>query len=452
MTTPVRFSRPDHHGLLLGLRAPQLAVLSFAAAVAVLVLLSAPNTAGLAAAGLVLSLTAVCVSVRPGGRPLDGWASIALRWYAGGARTWRGAPPAVDPPPPLAGIKILNVTYTGHPTPIAIVQDTRHGRLTAVLHLTGGALTLTDPDQAQQHLDRWGATLDSLGSVRNVRLTWLHQSGPASLAEVAPDLDEADPTDPIWQAYSELVTTLKPNARTHRSHLALTVDRNREPLSTAAERLIDLTLDLVLRLGAAGLHAETVLARPAVVELFARAFDPESESTVYPWPAATQRRWASYRTDDTEHATFWLADWPRVAVAGGFLDELLTHPPEGVTVRFALLAAPVGAGTSMRRIRAARAGHVADDELRAQGGMLNSMQRQQDCEDLVRHEQQLAAGHVEFRHRAHLTVTAGTEDTLEQACRALTARAGTAHLRLTRCHGEQAETFTYTLPVGRGLD
>ncbi len=452
-----RFPRADTRPVLLGLRWPQLAVLTVTATVALGLLITMPSIVGLAAAVAALTAGAVVVGVRPGGRPVEEWVPIALRWYAGGARTRRAPRPAVPPPPPLAGITLHAAHHPNHPTPIGLIADRHTGAWTAVIELDGTDLTHNNPDEAAHRAAAWGTYLDTLPTDVGLRVTWLHTATPIRPNDDLPEAIDADPADPTWASYLQLLGALTGDARTHRSHLAYTITPPRRALrlrsdepSTAAEAAVDLALRAGELLAPAGLRVARVLDREAVVDLFARAFDPTRPTgTSCPWPTRTDETADTYRTDRTLHATFWVADWPRRDVPVGFLDELLTFPNE--TVRFALTIEPDNPTAATRRVRAARAGRLADDELRQRSGYLDSVERGNEQQRLAEHEQHLADGHHDHRYAGHLTITATTPEDLDKLAAAVTTASAAAQLEIRRLWGEQADAFTTTLPLGRGL-
>jgi hypothetical protein len=70
---------------------------------------------------------------------------------------------------------------------------------------------------------------------------------------------------------------------------------------------------------------------------------------------------------------------------------------------------------------------------------------------VLRRESELADGHAEFRFSGYVTVGGATEAELDVACAEIEQAARQANLELRRLFGQQAEAFTWTLPLGRGL-
>ncbi len=49
---------------------------------------------------------------------------------------------------------------------------------------------------------------------------------------------------------------------------------------------------------------------------------------------AVRPEWDAVRTDGTWHATYWIAEWPRIDVTPDFLGPLLLRPAAAVARRW----------------------------------------------------------------------------------------------------------------------
>jgi hypothetical protein len=163
---------------------------------------------------------------------------------------------------------------------------------------------------------------------------------------------------------------------------------------------------------------------------------------------ASDEGWSAVHADGTWHATYWVAEWPRLDVHPDFLTPLLLGEGRRTV---SVLMAPVPADRAAREARAARTADMADEELRTRAGFLPSARRDREAEGVLRRETELAAGHAEYRFAGYVTVTAGDREELEAACVETQQAAQRAHLELCRLYGRQEEAFTWTLPLGRGL-
>jgi hypothetical protein len=166
------------------------------------------------------------------------------------------------------------------------------------------------------------------------------------------------------------------------------------------------------------------------------------------WPLASDEAWSSFRTDESWHATYWIAEWPRVDVSPDFLVPLLVG---GGRRTVAVIMAPVPPGRALREARSARTADVADAQLRDRAGFLPSARRDLEAEGVARRESELAEGHAEFRFSGYVTISGPDRAELEVLCAEAEHAAQTAHVELKRLHGRQAEAFTWTLPLARGL-
>lgn len=166
------------------------------------------------------------------------------------------------------------------------------------------------------------------------------------------------------------------------------------------------------------------------------------------WPSVVEEEWGWLRADDAYHATFWVEEWPRIPVRPDFLSPLLLGSRATRTVSLTVEAVPPG--KAARQVEAARTADLADEELRRRGGFLSSARRRQ-AEGVARREEELADGHADCRFSGYITVSAPDPDTLEDARGEVEQLAQQCRLQLTRLRGQQAEAFTWTLPLGRGL-
>jgi hypothetical protein len=168
----------------------------------------------------------------------------------------------------------------------------------------------------------------------------------------------------------------------------------------------------------------------------------------FPWPMATDVEWAQVHTDANWHATYWIAEWPRVDVGPDFLAPiLLGRLRRSVSV----VMEPVSPSRAVRAVEAARTADIADSELRRRGGFLSTARRAREAELVARRETELADGHGSYRFSGYVTVTASGPAQLEEGCQATEHAAGQARLELRRLYGEQERALLCTLPLCRGL-
>ena len=112
---------------------------------------------------------------------------------------------------------------------------------------------------------------------------------------------------------------------------------------------------------------------------------------------------------------------------------------------------PLAIDRSTREVEAAITRDRADRELRTRFGQSETARQRQAHEATARREAELAAGHGEVRLSGFVTVSGRDPDDLRRSCAEVLDHAARAHLELRRLYGQQAEAFTFTLPLGRGL-
>jgi hypothetical protein len=255
-------------------------------------------------------------------------------------------------------------------------------------------------------------------------------------------------------SYQDLVARALPGMVRHDAWLVLVVGAGggRVPSPTGSRGIDALRRELRLlqgQLRAADLDPGTPLDRRELRDLIA---GPGGGGTgrggVTTWPLAADEGWAAHRADGMWHATYWIAEWPRVEVRPDFLGPLLIGPARAAV---SVLMAPVPADKAVRQVRSARTADLADSELRTRAGFLQSARRERESEGVARREAEMADGHQDFRFTGYVTVSAADRDRLATACAEVEHAAQSARVELRRLFGRQAEAFTWTLPIGRGL-
>ena len=106
---------------------------------------------------------------------------------------------------------------------------------------------------------------------------------------------------------------------------------------------------------------------------------------------------------------------------------------------------------STREVEAAITRDLADRELRRRFGQSETARQRQAEEATARRESELAAGHGEVRLAGFVTVSGRDPDDLRRGCSEVLEQAARARLELHRMYGQQADAFTFTLPLCRGL-
>lgn len=489
-----RFGPLERRGIVGGLRTGQLTVCGAALALAVLLLSAAPGGAGAAAAAAV-TLAGATISFLPiAGRTIEEWTPVVVRWFVRGGRRGyrsdaptRGAVGTVDSeleqpvslPPEVGAVELLAAPLRGEE--IGILKDRVAHAYTAVLAVRVRSFGLLDRAEQERRLEGWGAVLSGLAREQSPirRLQWLERTVPSDGDQVARYLqEERDPTVPLSASsvasYIELVESAGAVTQDHELFVCLTIDAKRawrqvKRLGRGDEGAVTLLVreleTLAERLVAADVHVQGALRPRMLARAIRDAYDPygrtfrnragavdgERSGTdpAHAWPLATQPEWGTYRTDSALHATFWVSQWPRIDVGATFLAPLLMQT--NVLRSVSMVMEPVPPSLAIRRVEAARTTDIADEETRARTGFVTTARKRLQQEATIRREQELADGHAEFRFAAYVTVSAPDPEGLDRACAEVEHAAQQARLDLQRLYGQQAEAFTFTLPLGRGL-
>jgi hypothetical protein len=336
------------------------------------------------------------------------------------------------------------------------------------------SFALLDPEGQERRLARWGLVLSGCAGSATKRIQWLERTAPAQGDELAKWLHTAkDPAvplrgTPIIESYLELIGTSSRVTHDHEILIAVQVDGARgggRRAAAPAETLVEETERIARGLEAAEIAVLGALSPGQLGRALRTAFDPygraelaaleavdparDGLSAANAWPLGVREAWDHYLCDGALHATYWIAGWPRVEVSPMFMDGLLGS--SSVTRTVAVTFEPVSPERSTREVEAAITRDQADRELRRRFGQSETARQRQAQEAARRREAELAAGHCEVRLSGFVTVTGRDPHELRLACTAVLEQAARARLELHRMYGQQADAFTFTLPLARGL-
>jgi hypothetical protein len=475
------FGPLERRGILGPIRAGQAGVLAFGVLLAIVALDSSPSATGALIASLAFG-AAVAASWAPvAGRTTQEWAPLVVR-FAG--RRLLGRARFVSPAPAIGGLtrsgavvpaelQGVRITEASHQKrPIGVLTEHSGRRLTAVIACRVLGFSLLDPEAQERRLARWGMVLSGAGASAVRRIQWIERTSPSQGDEIAKWLQaERDPAipprgTPMIESYLELAESSARMTQEHEILLAVQVDATRaRDREAVVDSLLDETERVVNGLEAAEITVLGALNAGHLARALRTAFDPYSRAELAAleasdaerdglapdgaWPLATHECWDHYRTDGGVHATYWIAAWPRTEVSPMFMHALLgsSSAVRSVAVTFE----PLAIDRSTREVEAAITRDRADRELRTRFGQSETARQRQAHEATARREAELAAGHGEVRLSGFVTVSGRDPDDLRRSCAEVLDHAARAHLELRRLYGQQAEAFTFTLPLGRGL-
>lgn len=167
------------------------------------------------------------------------------------------------------------------------------------------------------------------------------------------------------------------------------------------------------------------------------------------WPIATRAHWSHYQADGAWHTTFEIGGWPRAEVGPAFLGSLLA-PSEHVR-SVAVCFEPLDPLRSLRQAEYEITRDETDRQTRRRFGQVETSRQHQASDAARLREAELADGHSEVRFAGFVTVTGRDLDELDAACEDVITHAARANLEVRRLYGHQAQAFTFTLPLCRGL-
>ncbi len=481
------FGPLERRGLFGPLRAGQVTLVAIGTLIGIAILDRSPSANGALAAFLILLGAAGAGFVPLGGRSAPEWAPVATafaaRWAFGRARFASPLPvtgirvrgrqrdePAAVTPAALRGVRIVEAEYRQRP--IGALSEHAGRRLTAVLACRVHAFSLLDPEAQERRLARWGLVLSGASGSPIRRVQWIERTVPSQADELArwvhAERDPAVPLrgTPMIDSYLELIGTTARVSQEHEILLAVQVDSRRGgDRGRLVEALVEETERVAKGLEAAEVTVLGALSTGQLARALRTAFDPYARAELAgldaadperdglseraAWPLGAREAWDHYRTDGAVHATYWIGAWPRVEVSPMFMAALLggSSAVRSVAVTFE----PLPAERSTREVEAAITRDRADRDLRARFGQSETARQRQARDATARREAELAAGHGEVRLSGFVTISGRDPDDLRRSCAEVLGHAARAHLELHRLYGQQADAFTFTLPLCRGL-
>jgi hypothetical protein len=440
-----RFGPRERGGALAGWRAGQIITVAVGLVFGVIVLRWEPNAVGVAAAVGILVLYGALATVPVAGRTGDEWLPVVVCW--GARRTGLRGARRIGP---LRGLRLLRADWHD----MGVVHDRAGRTLTAALSLRGGSFALLGADEQDRRVGAWSSVLASLAREGSPvhRVQWVAAAFPDDgeglhsylAAEGVSDADSA-----CTASYDALLSDLDSYACAHDVVLAVQVRLTRS-VEVGCATLAREMGSLVRQLADADVQVEAVLSADDLAQQLLRTYEPHPNAVPAQdhWPMAMEETWSDVRVDGMVHATFWVAEWPRIEVRSDFLAPILLGSARST---LAVVMEPLGNDSAVRKVEASRTADMADTELRRRGGFVSTARHARESEVLARREGELAEGHASFRYSGYVTVSAPNEEQLVAACDVVQHAAGQSRLALRRLYGDQASAYTCTLPLCRGL-
>ncbi len=509
-----RFAPHPSRGFLLGLRIPQLTGFVVAGGIA-LAGLRAGGLAGLALALSVLVLAAAVLLVPIRGRTVEQWAPVLVRFTLArqtGRTRFRsvraqlghlvGLPRGgLDPrrsslpwslPGELAGLEFLEGELAQYERArFGAVADRGARTFTAALKVRGGAFALLGPAEREERLADYGAVLAALARDSSPvrRIGWVERTLPADGDELGDYLLQAKRADSSFGepaeelvSYLQLIGRAGDVAEEHELTFTIQIDTRRPMARRAIARmggadsgalavLAGELGQLIELLDGAGITPTGVLTARGLAGAIRDCYDPwgrrsrsrqldrglPADGQIAPHiagPMVREEAFSHIAADGALHCTLWAAEWPRVDVRALFLQPLLMDTQ--ATRSIAMWMELIGPSRAIRQAERAVGEAATERHLRARVGQRTSQRQSQRDQAAVVAERELAEGHAAVRYAAYVTVSVPNTHRdavgeLEASVSRVELEAKRCPLRLERMWGQQADAFTYTLPLCRGL-
>lgn len=485
------FGPIEKTGLLAALTLRQAIAGLITLALSFVMLVALPPLLGFPLALLFAAVGYYASTKRVYGRPAVEWTDTALRHWLRrltGANRYKSAAPTegfvqkllsgeapetqLCLPPELQDLEILGFLYHGQEA--GVVYDSREKTYAATISVGTTSFSLLDHDEQQMKLEAWAEVLGHLCRENSPvgRIQWIERTLPARQDRLLTYLKEngsgMSADAPAMRSYLTLLEQAGEVQQQHQLLITMRVDASRRVARKTAAKLgkghegycalLMRELDAFARaLGRVAITVDGVLRPRHLAEVIRLSYDPfaarvEGGGGVAPTaagPATAESRWDTYEADGTLHTTYWISEWPRVAVGPDFLSPLLigggTTRTVGVTIE------PVPTAKALDDAEHAVTSEAADEEFRQRKQIRTTMRRRKIQQAVATREEELAAGWAEVRFAGFVTVSARSESELDSSCAEIEHAASQSRIVLRRMDGEHGEALTYTMPLGRGL-
>jgi hypothetical protein len=387
------------------------------------------------------------------------------------------------------GVRVVGVPFgaAGAGGEIGMVVDGPARTATAVLAVRGHSFALLGPRDQDSRIAAWARVLSAMAREGSDvhRVQWIESCLPddgLSVRRHWADNAVLGADSPAGRSYRTLVDEASPVTRRHRVLIGLSIHTARSARAVRSSGggaagtgavLAREVLSLHRALDGADVTVDGVLGPGALARVIGDSVVPvacsgdwtdkgehlhgrhhdggsseEQTSENWPWPMAMEPSWDALHTDSTWHATYWIAEWPRIDVTPDFLGPLLFSP---IRRSISLVMEPMSPSRAARQVAQARTADLADGELRRRGGFLVTARHTREKESVEERDVELADGHAQYRFSGYVTVTGDTRDELAIACAAVEQATGQAGIELRLLYGAQDVAFACSLPLGRGL-
>lgn len=490
LSRPVRLPRRSRQGVVLGMDPWQLGFIATAG----IVILIAVNRFGplglLYAAPIYLALGGTALATIHGisaPRMAGLWVLKRTRHALGAtAYTFRPEQPKLTGTLNLPGTRAsLQLWETDG---IAAVYNPHDRTVSVTAELEVQGFLMHDIPERYDLAQQWSRVLASFTQRAGIkRVTLQERTIPTTLRaarehyDTVVDRRHLDQRSTVATNYLDVMNRSERYAVTHRNYLTFTLDLvalgpQLKTLGGGKDAIIDLARieagNLADALQSAKVKVRRWLSSRDVAALARLAMDPESAANVQNRPDTRagvdvsgigpmyleepKGRNGIVHSDSGVHTTLWVHEWPRSDAPIGFVSPIVfarqPHTKEAVTHILSLVLTPVPVSKALRRIRDEKKVWRGNEQLRAKRGADGSAADAADWIALEKQEEEIVAGHGEFRYGAYLTVTAPDEERLDQSVAGMRNALARAGMEAQVLYCQQAEALMVNaLPIGLGM-
>lgn len=487
---PVRLPTRSRQGVVMGLDGWQLTFL-VAAGVLLLIGVNRFGPLGLVyAAPLYLPITVIALMTIHGiSAPRMGglWLMKQLR-HANGATTQLYRPEhthlagTINLPGTRASVQLWEVDG------LASLYDPRNRTVSVTAELEVQGFLMHDIPERFDLAQQWARVLATFTQRPGIKRVALQERTlPTTIRAAREHYDTVtrrrglDTESPVAENYRQVMDTAERFAVEHRNYLTFTLDlaalsaqlKSLGGGKDAVQALAAIEANnLADALRAAQIRVRRWLSTREIAAISRLTFDPEAAANVQnrdPAQAGVHpvgigpmyleeprgRNGVVY-TDSGVHTTMWIHEWPRSDAPVGFVSPVvfarMPSTGEAVTHIFTIVLTPVSVRAARKRIEQDKKVWRGNEKLRAKRGADGSAADLADWDALVKQEEELVAGHGEFRYGAYLTVTARDEESLNQSIAGMRNALARAGMEAQILYCQQAEALMVNaLPLGVGM-
>ncbi|MGZ0712590.1 SCO6880 family protein (plasmid) [Coraliomargarita sp. W4R53] len=490
LSRPVRLPRRSRQGVVMGMDGWQLTCIAVAAAI-ILIGINRFGPPGLLyAAPLYLPIGAfafVTIHGESAPRQTGLWLMKQFRHSTGATKqVFRPERTQLAGTLNLPGIRASIQLWDVDGIACAYNPHDRSVSITAEVEVQG--FLMKDTAERYDLAQQWSPVLASFTQRPGIKRAVLQERTLPTTIRAARDHYETvtrrrrvDTSSPVAQNYDNVMNRSEPFAVSHRNYLTFTLDLlalapQVKALGGGDEAVKALgyleARNLADALNAARVTVRRWLSPRDVAALTRIGFDPEfaanvqnrtdSQTGVDPiaigpmYMEEPRGRNGIVYTDSGVHTTMWIHEWPRSDTAVGFVEPIvfarMPSTGEAITHILSIVLTPVSVKKAMRRIEDDKKVWRGNEKLRAKRGVDGSAADAADWDALERQEEEIVAGHGEFRYGAYLTVSAPDEAKLDQAIAGMRNALARAGMEPQILYCQQAEALMVNvMPLGLGM-